>query len=139
MLMPKRVKYRKQFRGRMKGKATRGNTVAFGEFGLQSLEPAWITSIIQVAGQVPGHRTARHRRRCVMQVQEIRNTGTADIQKKLEDAQEEYFNLRFRRASGQLEDYTQIRIVRRDIARLLTILREREIAEWIGAEEGKSA
>jgi large subunit ribosomal protein L16 len=44
MLMPKRVKYRKQFRGRMKGKATRGNTVAFGEFGLQSLEPAWITS-----------------------------------------------------------------------------------------------
>ena len=44
MLMPKRVKYRKQFRGRMKGKATRGNTVAFGEYGLQSLEPAWITS-----------------------------------------------------------------------------------------------
>ena len=44
MLMPKRVKYRKQFRGRMKGKATRGNYVAFGEFGLQSLEPAWITS-----------------------------------------------------------------------------------------------
>jgi large subunit ribosomal protein L16 len=44
MLMPKRVKHRKQFRGRMKGKATRGNTVAFGEYGLQSLEPAWITS-----------------------------------------------------------------------------------------------
>jgi len=44
MLMPKRVKYRKQFRGRMKGKATRGNTVVFGDFGLQSLEPAWITS-----------------------------------------------------------------------------------------------
>jgi large subunit ribosomal protein L16 len=44
MLIPKRVKYRKQFRGRMKGKATRGNTVAFGEYGLQSLEPAWITS-----------------------------------------------------------------------------------------------
>ena len=44
MLMPKRVKYRKQFRGRMKGKATRGNTVAFGDYGLQSTEPAWITS-----------------------------------------------------------------------------------------------
>ena len=44
MLMPKRTKYRKQFRGRLKGKATRGNSVAFGEFGLQSLEPAWITS-----------------------------------------------------------------------------------------------
>ncbi len=44
MLMPKRVKYRKQFRGRMKGKASRGNKVDFGEVGLQSLEPAWITS-----------------------------------------------------------------------------------------------
>ncbi len=75
----------------------------------------------------------------MMLVQEIRNTGTADIRKKLEDAREEYFNLRFRRASGQLEDYAQIRVVRRDIARLLTILREREIAEWIGAEEGKGA
>ncbi|MCK4831131.1 MAG: 50S ribosomal protein L29 [Anaerolineales bacterium] len=74
-----------------------------------------------------------------MLVQEIRNTGTADVRKKLEDAREEYFNLRFRRASGQLEDYAQIRVVRRDIARLLTILREREIAEWIGAEEGKGA
>jgi large subunit ribosomal protein L16 len=44
MLMPKRVKYRKQFRGRMKGKAGRGNTIDFGDIGLQSLEPAWITS-----------------------------------------------------------------------------------------------
>lgn len=44
MLLPKRVKYRKQFRGRMKGKATRGNKVSHGEFGLQALEPAWITN-----------------------------------------------------------------------------------------------
>ena len=44
MLMPKRVKYRKTFRGRMKGKAQRGNVVQFGEYGLQALEPAWITS-----------------------------------------------------------------------------------------------
>lgn len=44
MLMPKRVKYRKAHRGRMKGKATRGNTVAFGEFGLKALEPHWITA-----------------------------------------------------------------------------------------------
>jgi large subunit ribosomal protein L16 len=44
MLMPKRVKYRKQFRGRMKGKAGRGNKVDFGDVGLQALEPAWITS-----------------------------------------------------------------------------------------------
>ena len=44
MLMPKRVKYRKQMRGRMKGKATRGTEIAFGEYGLQALEPAWITA-----------------------------------------------------------------------------------------------
>jgi large subunit ribosomal protein L16 len=44
MLMPKRVKYRKQFRGRMKGKAQRGNVVQFGDFGLMALEPAWISS-----------------------------------------------------------------------------------------------
>jgi large subunit ribosomal protein L16 len=44
MLMPKRVKYRKQQRGRMRGKAYRGGTVEFGEFGLQALEPAWITN-----------------------------------------------------------------------------------------------
>ena len=44
MLIPKRVKYRRQQRGRMTGKATRGNTVTYGEFGLQALEPGWITS-----------------------------------------------------------------------------------------------
>lgn len=44
MLLPKRVKYRRVHRGRMTGKATRGNKVSYGDFGLQALEPAWITS-----------------------------------------------------------------------------------------------
>lgn len=44
MLMPKRVKRRKQHRGRMKGKAMRGNQIAYGEYGLIALEPSWITS-----------------------------------------------------------------------------------------------
>ncbi|HHL72508.1 MAG TPA: 50S ribosomal protein L16 [Bacteroidetes bacterium] len=44
MLMPKRVKYRKQQRGRMRGKAIRGSKISFGEYGLKALEPAWITS-----------------------------------------------------------------------------------------------
>ena len=44
MLLPKRTKYRKQHRGRMKGRAGRGNTLSFGEFGLQALEPCWMTS-----------------------------------------------------------------------------------------------
>ena len=44
MLMPKRVKHRKQHRGRMTGRALRGNTVTYGDFGLQAMEPAWVTS-----------------------------------------------------------------------------------------------
>jgi large subunit ribosomal protein L16 len=44
MLMPKRVKRRKQFRGRMTGKATKGNKVAYGEYGLMATEPCWMTS-----------------------------------------------------------------------------------------------
>ena len=44
MLIPNRVKYRRVQRGRMKGKATRGNTLAYGEYGLQACEPAWITN-----------------------------------------------------------------------------------------------
>src|SRR3970040_2636311 len=44
MLMPKRIKWRKQMRGRMRGKALRGAEVSFGEFGLQALEPGWVTA-----------------------------------------------------------------------------------------------
>ena len=44
MLLPKRVKYRRVHRGRLKGKATRGNTVTYGQFGLMAMEPAWIKS-----------------------------------------------------------------------------------------------
>ena len=44
MLLPKRVKYRRVQRGRLKGKATRGNKIAYGDYGLVALEPAWITS-----------------------------------------------------------------------------------------------
>lgn len=55
-LAPKRTKYRKQHRGRRKGKATRGNTVAFGDFGIQALGPAWLTS-----EQIEAARTALSR------------------------------------------------------------------------------
>jgi large subunit ribosomal protein L16 len=62
-LMPKRIKHRKQHRGRVRGVATRGNTVAFGEYGLQSLEPAWITGRQIEAGRVAAthylHREGR--------------------------------------------------------------------------------
>jgi len=44
MLMPKRIKFRRQHRGRMKGHATRGASISFGEFGLKALEPSWVTN-----------------------------------------------------------------------------------------------
>ncbi len=52
MLQPKRVKYRKQQRGRMKGIALRGSSLAFGDFGLKAMEPAWITNRQLEAGRV---------------------------------------------------------------------------------------
>ena len=51
-LMPKRVKYRKSQRGKIKGNATRGNTVSYGEFGLQSLEGGWMTAETIEAGRI---------------------------------------------------------------------------------------
>ena len=56
MLMPKRVKYRRVQRGRLKGKATRGNTISNGEYGLVAMEPAWIT-----ANQIEAARIAMTR------------------------------------------------------------------------------
>lgn len=58
MLMPKRVEYRKQMRGKIKGNATRGNEVAFGEYGLQALEPAWLPARVIEAGRVAASRNA---------------------------------------------------------------------------------
>ena len=59
MLMPKRVKYRKQQRGRMNGKAYRGSAVTFGEFGLQAVEPAWLTNRQIEAARVAITRTIK--------------------------------------------------------------------------------
>lgn len=63
MLMPKRVKYRKQHRGRMTGKALRGAEISFGEFGLQALEPGWVTARQIEAGRRTLVRVMRRRGR----------------------------------------------------------------------------
>ena len=57
--MPKRIKFRKQMRGRLKGNATRGNYVAFGDFGLQSLEPNWVTARQIEAGRIAAQHFLR--------------------------------------------------------------------------------
>ncbi|HXI37073.1 MAG TPA: 50S ribosomal protein L16, partial [Burkholderiales bacterium] len=59
MLMPKRVKFRKAHRGRMTGKAYRGSSIAFGEFGLQATQPAWVSSRQIEAARVAITRTIK--------------------------------------------------------------------------------
>ena len=59
MLMPSKVKYRKQQRGRMRGKAFRGSTLAFGDYGLQILEPGWITARQIEAARIAMTRAAK--------------------------------------------------------------------------------
>ncbi|MBN1119908.1 MAG: 50S ribosomal protein L29 [Anaerolineae bacterium] len=58
---------------------------------------------------------------------ELRQLTENELQGRLDDAKEEYFNLRFQRSSGQLEDFNRLRITRRRIARIKTILREKQL------------
>jgi large subunit ribosomal protein L16 len=67
-MMPKRVKFRKSQRGKMKGNATRGNTVAFGDYGLQALAPAWITARQIEAGRVAAQHFMRREGRLFIRI-----------------------------------------------------------------------
>ncbi len=71
-----------------------------------------------------------------MDVREIRGMPTDDLKRKLDSTYEELFNLRFQYVAGQLEDHNRLTALRRDIARMKTILRERELARDM---EGESA
>jgi len=68
-----------------------------------------------------------------MQAHEIHQLSTVEIEQRLDDAREELFNLGFQWSSGQLRDNNRLTQVKRDIARMLTILRERELAEEVVA------
>ena len=206
MLMPKRTKYRRVQRGRMKGAASRGNKVSYGEFGIQALEPGWITgNQIEAArvamtrytkrgGQVwikifpdkpvskkalgvrmgsgkgaPEYwvavvknqkvmfeiggvseaearealRLAQHklpsRRRSLprkprkprmvvnkMKANEIRKLSAAELDSKLADLKKDLFMLRMQHATNQLDNPLRIAAVKKDIARIKTIIRENE-------------
>ena len=67
-LMPKRVKFRKEQRGKLKGKATRGNYVAFGDFGLQTLEPHWLTGRQIEAGRIAAQHFLRRQGKIFIRV-----------------------------------------------------------------------
>lgn len=67
-LMPKRVKYRKSQRGKIRGNATAGNTVEFGQFGLQAMEPGWITARQIEAGRVAATKIIRGKGRLFIRI-----------------------------------------------------------------------
>lgn len=67
-MMPKRVKFRKQQRGKMKGNATRGNYVAFGDYGLQTLEPHWLTGRQIEAGRIAAQHFLRRQGKIFIRV-----------------------------------------------------------------------
>jgi large subunit ribosomal protein L29 len=73
----------------------------------------------------------------VAKVREIRDLGEVELMERLESLKEELFNLRFQLATGQLDNPMRIKQARHEVARILTVLREREIeAELAGFEEG---
>jgi large subunit ribosomal protein L29 len=70
---------------------------------------------------------------------ELRNSVDAELAEKLREAKEELFNLRFQAATGQLESHGRLRLVRREIARIYTILRERELGIIESYEDDEGA
>ena len=72
-----------------------------------------------------------------MQAYELRSLTSAEIGQKLDETYEELFNLRFQRATGQLKNTARKGELRRAVARLKTVLRERELAAWMAAQEEK--
>ena len=170
MLLPKRVKYRRVHRGRLTGKAYRGNKVTYGDFGLQALEPAWITSNQIEAARVAMTRYCKRFGKVWIKifpdkpitqkpaetrmgsgkgspeywvavvkpgrvmfelggVSEIRQLTAEELNTKLNDLKAELFNLRFQLAINQLENPMRISAVKKDIARVKTVIRANELSK----------
>src|SRR5882724_1394483 len=162
MLMPKKVKYRKQQRGRMAGKAWRGSSLAFGDFGLKVMECGWITDRQIEAARVAMTRSIKRGGKVWIRLfpdkpitkkpAETRMgkgkgnpegwvavvkpgrvmfelEGIAEeLEQQLAVLTEERFRLGFRRATEALGNPLQLRAIRREIARINTILAERKRA-----------
>ena len=164
MLLPKRVKHRRQFRGSMAGKATRGNKITNGEYGIVATEPCWIksnqieaariamTRYIKRGGKVfikifpdkpvtgkpigvrmgkgkgnlecwvavvkPGVKINKY-------VEDLKAKSAAELNEELVAAKKELFNLRFQNATNQLDNTSRIKEVRKNIARIQTVITEK--------------
>ncbi len=148
MLMPKRVKRRKQFRGSMAGKATRGNKITYGEYGIVAMEPCWIrsnqieaariamTRYIKRGGKVwikifpdkPVTWKAVYQMKTKKYVEDLRAKSAAELAQELVAAKKELFNLRFQNATNQLDNTARIKEVRKNIARIQTVITQKEKA-----------
>ena len=154
MLMPKRVKFRRMQRGRMTGKATRGNTVSYGEYGLMALEPGWVKSNQIEAARIAMTRYTKRGgqvwikifpdKSVTMRAADSRmgsGKGTPEywvavvkpqrIMFEIAGVPEEtarealrLFMLRMQHATNQLDNPVKIREVKHDIARVKTVLAE---------------
>src|ERR687885_535656 len=164
MLVPKKLKYRKPHRGRMRGQAKGGTEVQFGEYGLQALEPAWITNRQIEAARIAMTRKIRRGGKVWINIfphkpvtkkpAETRmgsgkgspeayvavvkpgrvmfemsgvdeNLAREELEQRLAETRRELFNLRFQHATGQLENTGQLKEVRKNIARILTVLNQK--------------
>ena len=129
MLMPKRVKRRKQFRGSMRGKATRGNVICYGEFGLVATEPCWIRSNQIEAARIAMTRYIKRGGKVWIKIFPDKpvtaKPAAAELNEELVAAKKELFNLRFQNATNQLDNTSRIKEVRRNIARIQTVITEK--------------
>ena len=82
-LMPKRIKHRKTQRGRIKGDATRGNTVVFGDYGLQSLEPGWVRAATIEAGRIAAQQYIRGEGRLYVRVFPHRSITSTPLETRM--------------------------------------------------------
>ena len=146
MLMPKKTKYRKMFKGRIKGKAQKGNTVVYGDFGLVSVDKAKITSRQIEAARIAINRYLKRGGDVVIRIfphkpitkrpAEVRmGKGKGPLEGYVApimegaELREDSFRLRFKLSTGELEDTSKIKQTRKDIARIKTILAERRKQE----------
>ena len=145
MLMPKRVKRRKQFRGTMKGKALRGNQITNGEYGIVATEPCWIRSNQIEAARIAMTRYIKRGGKVWIKifpdkpvttkpvitvkinafVEDLKTKSAAELNEELVAAKKELFNLRFQNATNQLDNTSRIKEVRRNIARIQTVITEK--------------
>src|ERR687890_117929 len=130
-MMPKRVKFRKSQRGKMKGNATRGNTVAFGEYGLQTTAAAWITARQIEAGRVAAMHFLRREGRVFIRIFPHKPVSGKPLETRMGKGkgEPEYWVAVVKPGTEKLEDPSQLRKTRVEIARIKTVIRQRELEE----------